>query len=62
MDAITSATSVTAKALALGDHLGVIAPGFDDDIIATRRHASKDIAATRNVVCVMRSGVVFAGR
>jgi len=60
MDVITSATSLAAKALGLGDKLGVIAPGFDADIIATKGDPSKDIAATRNVVFVMKSGVVFA--
>jgi imidazolonepropionase-like amidohydrolase len=59
MDAITSATSAAAKALGLGDKLGVIAPGFDADIVAMKRDPSKDIAATRDVVFVMRGGVVF---
>jgi imidazolonepropionase-like amidohydrolase len=58
MDVITSATSVTAKALGL-DRLGVIAPGFDADIIATKGDPSKDIGATRNIVFVMRGGVAF---
>ncbi|MGH7616058.1 MAG: amidohydrolase family protein, partial [Gemmatimonadaceae bacterium] len=62
MDAITSATSRAAAALRLGDHLGVIAPGFDADIIATKGDPSKDIAATKDVVFVMRGGVVFAAR
>lgn len=60
MDVITSATSIAAKALGLGDKIGAIAPGFDADIIATKGDPSKDIAATRNVVFVMKSGVVFA--
>jgi imidazolonepropionase-like amidohydrolase len=60
MDAITSATSAAAKALGLGDRLGVIASGFDADLIATKGDPSKDIAATRDVVFVMRGGVVFA--
>jgi len=60
MDVITSATSLAAKALGLGDRLGVIAPGFDADIIAMKGDPSKDINATREVVFVMRSGVRFA--
>jgi imidazolonepropionase-like amidohydrolase len=59
MDAITSATSLAAKAIGLGDRLGVIAPGFDADIIAVKGDPLKDIAATRDVVFVMRGGVVF---
>ena len=59
MDAITSATSAAAKALGLGDRLGVIAPGYEADLVATKGDPSKDIAATREVVFVMRGGVVF---
>ena len=59
MDAITTATSATADALGLGDRLGVIAPGFDADIIATRGNPANDIAALSNVVFVMRGGVRF---
>jgi imidazolonepropionase-like amidohydrolase len=62
MDAITSATSLAASALGFGNHLGAIAPGFDADIIATKADPSKDIAAMRDVVFVMRGGVVFAAR
>jgi len=61
MDAITTATSKTAKALGLGDHAGVIAPGMDADIIAVRRDPSKDITALRQVLFVMRHGEVFSG-
>jgi imidazolonepropionase-like amidohydrolase len=62
MDAITSATSLTATALGLGDRAGVLAPGYDADIIAVAGDPSKDIAALRRVVFVMRGGVVFAPR
>ena len=61
MAAITSATSLTAKALGLGDTLGVIAPGFDADIIAVAGDPSKDITVLRRVRFVMRGGVVFSG-
>jgi imidazolonepropionase-like amidohydrolase len=59
MDALTTATSATANALGLGDHLGAIAPGYDADIIATRGNPSADIHALKDVVFVMRGGVVF---
>jgi len=62
MDAVTSATSLAAKALGLGDHLGVVAAGFDADIIAVRGDPAASIEAVRNVVFVMRGGVVFAGK
>jgi imidazolonepropionase-like amidohydrolase len=62
MDVITSATSLAAKALGLGDRIGTIAAGYDADLIAMRGDPSKDIAATRDVVFVMRGGVVFSAR
>ncbi|MFI5230594.1 MAG: amidohydrolase family protein [Gemmatimonadales bacterium] len=62
MDAITTATSTTARALGLGDTLGVLAPGYAADIIAVRGNPVNDIAALRTVAFVMRGGVVFSGR
>ncbi|MGE5101445.1 MAG: amidohydrolase family protein, partial [Deltaproteobacteria bacterium] len=61
MDAITSATSATARALGLGERAGVLAPGFDADIVAVADDPSKDITALRRVRFVMRAGVVFSG-
>ena len=61
MDAITLATSLTAQALGLGERIGVVAPGFDADIIAVAGDPSKDILALRRVRFVMRGGVVFSG-
>jgi imidazolonepropionase-like amidohydrolase len=59
MDAITSATSRTAKALGLGDRVGTIAPGYEADIIAVAGDPLADITALRHVRFVMRDGVVF---
>jgi imidazolonepropionase-like amidohydrolase len=59
MDAITSATSATAKALGLGDRLGAIAPGFDADLVAVKGDPSEDISALKRVSFVMRAGVVY---
>jgi imidazolonepropionase-like amidohydrolase len=59
MDAITSATSVTAKALGLGDRLGAIAPGLDADLIAVKGDPANDIRALEQVSFVMRAGVVY---
>jgi imidazolonepropionase-like amidohydrolase len=59
MDAIVSATSAAASALGLGTHLGQIAAGFDADLIATDGDPSKDIAATKRIVFVMRHGVRY---
>jgi imidazolonepropionase-like amidohydrolase len=60
MDAVTSATSVTAQALGLGDRIGTLASGFDADIIAVGDDPSKDITSLRRVQFVMRGGVVFS--
>ena len=62
MAALTTATSITAKALGLGDSLGVVAPGYVADLIAVRGNPAKDIAAIRNVSFVMRGGVIFRGK
>jgi imidazolonepropionase-like amidohydrolase len=59
MDAITSATSLAAESLGLGDRVGTIAPGYAADIIAVRGNPLVDIGALQNVVFVMRNGVVY---
>jgi len=56
MDAIVSATSAGAAALGLGSSLGVVAPGFDADLIAVSGDPSRDIGALEQVVFVMRGG------
>ena len=59
MDAITTATSATAEAMGLGDRIGVIAAGYDADLIAVRGNPVKDINVLKDVVFVMRGGVRF---
>ncbi len=59
MEAIISATSAAASAMGLGDHLGVLASGYDADIIATTGNPGVDITATQRVVFVMRAGKVY---
>ena len=60
IDALISATSAASAALGLADHLGEIAKGYDADLVAVRGDPTRDIAAIRNVVFVMRGGVAFA--
>jgi imidazolonepropionase-like amidohydrolase len=57
--ALTSAGWLAAEAIGMGDRLGVIAPGYDADIIALDGDPLKDIHAVRRVVFVMRGGVVY---
>ena len=56
MDAIVSATSAGAAALGLGSSIGVVAPGFDADLVAVSGDPSRDISALQHVVFVMRGG------
>jgi imidazolonepropionase-like amidohydrolase len=59
IDAITSATSLTATSLRMADQIGAIAPGLQADIIAVRGDPTKDITALRHVMFVMKGGTVF---
>lgn len=56
MAALVSATSAGADALGLGSTLGVVAAGYDADLIAVAGDPSRDIGALRKVVFVMRGG------
>jgi imidazolonepropionase-like amidohydrolase len=59
LDAITSATSLTAESMHLGNEIGSIAPGLQADIIAVPGDPTKDITALRNVKFVMKGGKVY---
>ena len=59
MDAIVSATSVSAESLGLGDKIGTVAPGFEADLVAVDGDPLKDITAVRRVVFVMKGGKVY---
>jgi len=61
-DALESATSVAAEALGLGSEIGVIAPGYQADLVATEGSPLEDITAVRKVVFVMKGGKVFKHR
>jgi len=56
MDAIISATSRAAQALALDNKIGAIAPGLDADLIALDGNPLEDLTALRRVVWVMKGG------
>jgi imidazolonepropionase-like amidohydrolase len=59
IDAITSATSLTAESLHMSDRIGSIAPGLEADIIAVQGDPTKDITALRHVMFVMKGGKVY---
>jgi imidazolonepropionase-like amidohydrolase len=58
MDAIVSATSVSAASLGLGEKIGTIAPGFEADLVAVAGDPLGDITAMRKIVFVMKGGKV----
>lgn len=57
--AITSATSVAAQALGMGDRLGDLKPGMLADIVAVQGNPLEDIRALERVVFVMKDGVIY---
>jgi imidazolonepropionase-like amidohydrolase len=61
-DAIVSATSLAAESLGLGKTLGVVAPGFEADLIATEGDPAQDITALHRVTFVMKGGKVYRHR
>jgi imidazolonepropionase-like amidohydrolase len=59
MDAITSATSLAAESLGIGDRVGTIAAGYEADIIAVDGDPLRDINALSHVSFVMKGGRVI---
>lgn len=59
LDAITSATSLAAESIRMGNQIGSIAPGFQADLIAVEGDPTKDITALRRVMFVMKGGKVY---
>ena len=59
MDAITSATSLTAESMHMDDRIGSIALGMQADLIAVQGDPTKDITALRHVMFVMKGGTVY---
>jgi imidazolonepropionase-like amidohydrolase len=59
MDAIVSATSVSADSLGMSTEAGMIAPGMQADLVAAVGDPFSDITAVRRVVFVMRAGKVY---
>ena len=56
---MVSANSLAAESMRLESEIGSIAPGLQADIIALDGDPLQDITAVRNVVFVMKGGVVY---
>ncbi len=59
MQALISATSLSAQSLNLDGEIGSIAPGMQADIVAFDGNPLEDVTAARRAVFVMKSGEVF---
>jgi imidazolonepropionase-like amidohydrolase len=59
MDAIISATSISAESLGLGKEIGTVAPGYQADLVAIEGDPLADITAVRQVRFVMKAGKVY---
>ena len=59
MQALISATSLSAESLGMGDQVGSIAPGREADIIAFDGNPLNDVKAAARVVFVMKGGRIF---
>jgi len=59
IDALRSATSVSARVLHMSDKIGAVKQGLLADVIAVEGDPTKDVGALRKVKFVMKGGVVF---
>ncbi len=59
METLKSATSINAQSLGLGNRIGMVAAGYDADLVATQGNPLEDITAVRRVVFVMKGGRVY---
>ena len=58
VDAITSATSLSAESMGLGSSIGRVAPGYEADLVAFDGDPRRDAAAFMRVAFVMKGGVI----
>src|SRR5258706_10133455 len=59
VQALRAATSTNARLLHMEDQIGTVRPGLLADLVAVRGDPTRDLPAVRDVVFVMKGGVVF---
>jgi imidazolonepropionase-like amidohydrolase len=59
LDVLRAATSVNAKAFHINNELGFLKPGFLGDIVIMKGNPAKNINAVRDILFVMKGGVVY---
>jgi imidazolonepropionase-like amidohydrolase len=62
MQALISATSLSAESLALGNQIGSLAVGMEADIVGFSGDPLKDVNAARRAAFVMKAGKVYENR
>jgi imidazolonepropionase-like amidohydrolase len=59
VDAITSATSLSAESMGLGSTIGRVAPGYQADLVAFDGDPRRDPTVFTRVAFVMKGGVIY---